>query len=155
MTKLSQAQNNKLFKSVIAAYSAFAEQDAAAETFVVSACESIAKLVQANAIAPDIKPKNLGIMFFGDGYKGDKSKPTPELNFIRRIVERLRADGVLVAPTRQKVSAKGVALPKVEQLKALAHLDATTAAEYADAVLFELTEKEIKAIVAALSACVA
>ena len=155
MTKLSQTQNNKLIKSVIAAFSAFAEQDAAAETFVVSACESIAKLVRANAIAPDIKPKNLGIMFFGDGYKGDKSKPTPELNFIRRIVERLRADGVLVAPVRQKASAKGVALPKLEQLKALAHLDAVASAEFANAVLFDLTEKEIKAIVAALSACVA
>ena len=153
MTKLTQAQNSKLFKSVIAAFSAFAEQDAAAETFVVSACESIAKLVHAHAIAPDIKPKNLGVMFFGDGYKGDKSKPTPELNFIRRVVERLRADGVLVAPVRQK--AKAVALPKLEQLKALAHLDASASAEFADAVLFELTEKEIKALVAALQACVA
>ena len=154
MAKLTQAQSNKLFKSVIEAYSAFTEQDAAAETFVVSACKSIAKLVQAHAIAPDIKPRLLGKMFFGDGYKGDKSKPTPELNFIRRIVDRLRVDGVLVAPARQK-SAKAVALPKLEQLKALAHLDAAASAEFADAVLFELTEKEIRAIVAALSACVA
>ena len=155
MAKLTQAQNNKLFKSVLAAFSAFTEQDTAAEAFVVSACESIAKLVQAHAIAPDIKPRLLGKMFFGDGYKGDKSKPTPELNFIRRIVDRLRADGVLIAPTRQKAGAKAVSLPKVEQLKALAHLDAAASAEFADEVLFELTEKEIKAIVAALSACVA
>ena len=154
MAKLTQAQNNKLFKSVLAAYSAFAEQDAAAETFIVAACESIAKLVQAGAIAPDIKPRLLGKMFFGDDYKGDKSKPTPQLNFIRRIVERLRGGGVLVAPTRQK-AAKGVALPKLEQLKALAHLDAAASAEFADAVLFEMTEKEIKALVATLQACVA
>ena len=155
MTKLTQSATSKLFKAVLSEYEAFAERDAEADTHVVKACKSIAKLIQANAIAPDIKPRLLGKMFFGDGYKGDKSKPTPELNFIRRVIERLRADGVLFAPTRQKASAKGIALPKLEQLKALAHLDATAAAEYADGVLFEMTEKEIKAIIAALSACVA
>ena len=153
MTKLSQSATNKLLQSVLAEYQAFAERDAESEAHVVKACESIAKLIQANAIAADIKPRLLGKMFFGEEYKGDKSKPTPQLNFIRRVIERLRADGVLVTPERKKSPA--VSLPKLEQLKALAQLDATAAAEYADGVLFEMTEKEIKAIIASLQACVA
>ena len=154
MTKLTQANTNKLLKSVLTEYAAFAERDAEADAHVEKACESLTKLIQANAIASDITPKNLGKMFFGDDYKGDKNKPTPQLNFIRRVVDRLRGAGVLTAPSRKK-SDKAVSLPKLEQLKALAHLDTAALSEFADAVLFELTEKEIKAIVAALSACVA
>lgn len=135
------------------AYAEFAEIDANAETKVGEACESIKKLVDANAIASDIKPRNLGKMFFGDDYKGDKSKPTPQLNFIRRVVARLRGTGVLVTPERKKSPA--VSLPKLEQLKALAHLDVSASAEFADAVLFDLTDKEIKALIATLQACVA
>ena len=129
------------------------EQDAQAEAHVEKACEAITKLVKAHAISEDIKPRNLGKMFFGDDYKGDKSKPTPQLNFIRRVVDRLRGAGVLATPERKKSVA--VSLPKLEQLKALAHLDPVASAEFADAVLFELTENEIKALVAALQACVA
>ena len=154
MTKLTQANTNKLLKSILSEYAAFAERDAEAYAHVERACESLTKLIQANAIAQDITPKNLGKMFFGDDYKGDKNNPTPALNFIRRVVARLRSDGVLTAPSRKK-SGKAVSLPKLEQLKALAHLDNAALSEFADAVLFELTEKEIKAIVAALSACVA
>ena len=153
MTKLTQANTDKLLKSVLAEYAAFSERDAEADAHVERACESLTKLIQANAIASDIKPRNLGKMFFGDDYKGDKSKPTPQLNFIRRVVDRLRGAGVLVTPERKKSPA--VSLPKLEQLKALAHLDMAAAAEFADAVLFELTEKEIKALVATLQACVA
>lgn len=153
MTKLTQATTNKLLKSVLSEYAAFAERDAESDAHVEKACESLTKLIQANAIASDIKPRNLGKMFFGDDYKGDKSKPTPQLNFIRRIVDRLRGAGVLVTPERKKSPA--VSLPKLEQLKALAHLDMAAAAAFADAVLFELTEKEIKALVATLQACVA
>ena len=154
MTKLTQATTDKLLKSVLSEYAAFAERDAEADAHVEKACEALTKLIQANAIASDIKPRNLGKMFFGDDYKGDKSKPTPQLNFIRRVVDRLRKDGVLVAPERKK-SGKAVSLPKLEQLKALAHLDVAAMAEFADAVLFDLTEPEIEAIVAALRACVA
>ena len=154
MATLSQSQTKKLLSNVMRAFAEFAEIDANAETQVNEACESIKKLVDANAIASDIKPKALGQMFFGDDYKGDKSKPTPQLNFIRRIVDRLRANGVLVTPERKK-PGKAVSLPKLEQLKALAHLDSAALSEFADAVLFDLTEPEIKAIVAALSACVA
>lgn len=153
MTKLSQATTNKLLKSIMSEYAAFAERDAEADAHVEKACEALTKLIQANAIASDIKPRNLGKMFFGDDYKGDKSKPTPQLNFIRRVVDRLRGAGVLVTPERKKSPA--VSLPKLEQLKALAHLDMAASAEFADAVLFELTEKEINALVATLQACVA
>ena len=153
MAKLTQATTNKLLKSVLSEYAAFAERDAEADAHVEKACEALTKLIQANAIATDIKPRNLGKMFFGDDYKGDKSKPTPQLNFIRRVVDRLRGAGVLVTPERKKSPA--VSLPKLEQLKALAHLDMAAAAEFADAVLFELTEKEINALVATLQACVA
>ena len=153
MTKLTQATTNKLLKSVLSEYAAFAERDAESDAHVEKACESLTKLIQANAIASDIKPRNLGKMFFGDDYKGDKSKPTPQLNFIRRVVDRLRGAGVLVTPERKKSPA--VSLPKLEQLKALAHLDMAAAADFADAVLFELTEKEINALVATLQACVA
>ena len=154
MTKLTQANTNKLLKSVLTEYEAFAERDAEADAHVEKACESLTKLIQANAIAQDITPKNLGKMFFGDDYKGDKNNPTPALNFIRRVVDRLRGAGVLTAPSRKK-SGKAVSLPKLEQLKALAHLDNAALSEFADAVLFDLTEPEIKAIIAALSACVA
>ena len=153
MTKLTQATTDKLLKSVLAEYAAFAERDAEADAHVEKACEALTKLIQANAIASDIKPRNLGKMFFGDDYKGDKSKPTPQLNFIRRVVDRLRGAGVLVTPERKKSPA--VSLPKLEQLKALAHLDVAASAAFADAVLFELTEKEINALVATLQACVA
>lgn len=153
MTKLTQATTNKLLQSVLSEYAAFAERDAESDAHVEKACESLTKLIQANAIASDIKPRNLGKMFFGDDYKGDKSKPTPQLNFIRRVVDRLRGAGVLVTPERKKSPV--VSLPKLEQLKALAHLDVAASAEFADAVLFELTEKEIKALVATLQACVA
>ena len=153
MTKLTQATTNKLLKSVLSEFAAFAERDAEADAHVEKACESLTKLIQANAIASDVKPRNLGKMFFGDDYKGDKSKPTPQLNFVRRVVDRLRGAGVLVTPERKKSPA--VSLPKLEQLKALAHLDMAAAAEFADAVLFELTEKEINALVATLQACVA
>ena len=136
------------------AFADFAEKDAAIEEHVIKACDAIKKLVAANAIAQDVTPKNLGKMFFGDDYKGDKNNPTPALNFIRRVVSRLRNDGVLVAPERKK-SGKSVSLPKLEQLKALAHLDNAALSEFADAVLFDLTESELKAIVAALNACVA
>ena len=153
MTKLTQVTTNKLLKSVLAEYAAFSERDAEAEAHVEKACEALTELIQANAIASDIKPRNLGKMFFGDDYKGDKSKPTPQLNFIRRIVDRLRGAGVLVTPERKKSPA--VSLPKLEQLKALAHLDIAASAAFADAVLFELTEKEINALVATLQACVA
>lgn len=154
MTKLTQAQTKKLIAVVMTAYAEFSEKDAEIEAHIVKACESITTLVSANAIAQDVTPKNLGKMFFGDDYKGDKSKPTPQLNFIRRVVDRLRGAGVLVTPERKK-SGKAVSLPKLEQLKALAHLDLAASAEFADAVLFELTEKEIKALVATLQACVA
>ena len=153
MSKLTQAATNKLIKSILSEYAAFAERDAASDAHVERACESLSKLIQANALASDIKPRNLGKMFFGDDYKGDKSKPTPQLNFIRRVVDRLRGAGVLVTPERKKSPA--VSLPKLEQLKALAHLDMAASAEFADAVLFELTEKEINALVATLQACVA
>ena len=136
------------------AYAEFAAIDANAEAQVVSACEAITKLIAANAIASDIKPKKLGQLFFGDEYKGDKSKPTPQLNFIRRVVERLRATGVLVSAPRQK-TAKAVTLPTLEALKALAHLEPAAAAAFADQVLFDLTELEINALIGALSACVA
>ena len=154
MTKLTQATTNKLLESVLSEYAAFAERDAESDAHVEKACESLTKLIQANAIASDTKPKALGKMFFGDDYKGDKSKPTPQLNFIRRVVDRLRATGVLLAAPRQK-PAKAVILPTLESLKALAHLDMAASAEFADAVLFELTEKEINALVATLQACVA
>ena len=154
MAKLSQAQTNKLVASIKQAYAAFAAIDADAEAQVVSACESISKLIAANAIASDIKPKKLGQMFFGDEYKGDKSKPTPQLNFIRRVVERLRANGVIVAAPRQK-TAKAITLPTLESLKALAHLEPEAAVAFADAVLLDLTEVEINALIATLSACVA
>ena len=154
MPKLTQANANKLFKSILAEYAAFSERDAEADAHVEKACESLTKLIQANAIAQDITPKNLGKMFFGDDYKGDKNKPTPQLNFIRRVVDRLRGAGVLTAPSRKK-SGKAVSLPKLEQLKALAHLDVDASAAFADAVLFELTEKEINALVATLQACIA
>ena len=153
MSNLTQATTNKLLKSVLSEYAAFAERDAEADAHVEKACEALTKLIQADAIASDIKPRNLGKMFFGDDYKGDKSKPTPQLNFIRRVVDRLRGAGVLVTPERKKSPV--VSLPKLEQLKALAHLDVAASAEFADAVLFELTEKEIKALVATLQACVA
>ena len=136
------------------AYAEFAAIDANAEAQVNSACESISKLIAANAIASNIKPKALGQMFFGDEYKGDKSKPTPQLNFIRRVVDRLRANGVLVTAPRQK-PAKAVTLPTLEALKALAHLEPEAAAAFADQVLFDLTEVEINALIGALSACVA
>ena len=154
MTKLTQAQTKKLVDTVLTEYAAFAERDAESDAHVEKACESLTKLIQANAIASDIKPRNLGKMFFGDDYKGDKSKPTPQLNFIRRIVDRLRGAGVLTAPSRKK-SGKAVSLPKLEQLKVLAHLDVAASAAFADAVLFELTEKEIKALVSTLQACIA
>ena len=154
MSTLSQSQTKKLLSNVMRAYAEFADKDVEVEAHVIKACESIKKLVDANAISQDVTPKNLGKMFFGDEYKGDKNNPTPALNFVRRVVARLRNDGVLIAPNRKK-SGKAVSLPKLEQLKALAHLDVSASAEFADAVLFELTEKEIKAIVAALSACVA
>ena len=153
MAKLTQSSTNKLLKAIMAEYEAFAERDAEADAHVEKACEALTKLIQANAIAPNIKPRNLGKMFFGDEYKGDKSKPTPQLNFIRRIVDRLRGAGVLVTPERKKSPV--VSLPKLEQLKALAHLDVAASAEFADGVLFELTEKEIKALIATLQACVA
>ena len=153
MTKLTQATTKKLVDTVMSAYADFADKDAEIESHVIKACEAITKLVSANAIAQDVTPKNLGKMFFGDDYKGDKSKPTPQLNFVRRVVDRLRGAGVLVTPERKKSPA--VSLPKLEQLKALARLDVAAMSEFADAVLFELTEKEIKSIVAALSACAA
>lgn len=154
MSKLTQAQTKKLVADVVSAYAEFADKDVEIEAHVVKACEAITKLVAANAISQDVTPKNLGKMFFGDDYKGDKNNPTPALNFIRRVVARLRNDGVLIAPNRKK-SDKAVSLPKLEQLKALAHLDSAAMSEFADAVLFDLTEPEIKAIVAALNACVA
>lgn len=154
MSKLTQAQTKKLVNAVMSAYAEFADRDVEIEAHVVKACESLTKLIQANAIAQDVTPKNLGRMFFGDDYKGDKNNPTPQLNFIRRVVARLRNDGVLIAPERKK-SGKAVSLPKLEQLKALAHLDTAAMSEFADAVLFDLTKPEIEAIVAALSACVA
>ena len=154
MTKLTQATTNKLLKSVLSEYAAFAERDAEADAHVEKACEAVAKLIAANAIASDAKPKALGKMFFGDDYKGDKSKPTPQLNFIRRVVDRLRATGDLVAAPRQK-PAKAVILPTLESLKALARLEPAAATAFADEVLFDLTEMEINAIIGALNACVA
>ena len=154
MAKLSQAQTKKLAAAVVQAFTAFAAIDADAEAQVNNACEAITKLIAANAIASNIKPKKLGQLFFGDEYKGDKSKPTPQLNFIRRVVERLRANGVLVTAPRQK-PAKAVTLPTLEALKALAHLEPAAAAAFADEVLFDLTELEIEALIATLSACVA
>ena len=154
MTTLTQAQTKKLLSNVMRAFAEFAEIDANAETQVNEACESIKKLIAANAISQDIKPKALGQMFFGDDYKGDKSKPTPQLNFIRRIVDRLRANGVLVTPERKK-PAKVIKLPTLDELKALAQLEPEAAVSFADEILFDLTEKELTAIINMLKACIA
>ena len=138
----------------MSAFAEFAAKDVEIEAHVIKACEAIKKLIDANAIASDIKPKALGQMFFGEDYKGDKSKPTPQLNFIRRIVDRLRGAGVLVTPERKK-PAKIIKLPTLDELKALAQLEPEAAVSFADEILFDLTEKELTAIINMLKACVA
>ena len=154
MSTLSQSQTKKLVNTVMSAFAEFAAKDVEIEAHVIKACEAIKKLIDANAIASDIKPKALGQMFFGEDYKGDKSKPTPQLNFIRRIVDRLRGAGVLVTPERKK-PAKIIKLPTLDELKALAQLEPEAAVSFADEILFDLTEKELTAIINMLKACVA
>lgn len=132
MTKLTQATTKKLVNTVMAASRLPRTKDVEIESHVIKACRGGHACVGNRNCTRPVTPKNLGKMFLAN--KGNKTRPTP-LNFhIRRVVGRLRGAGVLVTPERKK-SGKAVSLPKLEQLKALAHLDMAASAEFADAVL--------------------
>ena len=153
MAKVSQAQTKKLVNAFMSAYAEFNAVFAQQQGAIIKGAEVVAALVQSHAIASDIKPKALGKIFFGDEYAGNSAEPNPQFNYIRAVCARLRKSGVLVAPERKKRNA--VELPSLEQWQALANMAGTeAAAHYTDAVLLDLTEKEISAIITMLQACV-
>ena len=153
MSKLAQTQAKKLVSSVMSAFADFAEVYEKQESAIERACDAIAALVKSSAIPADIKPTNLGKMFFGDEFGGNNSNPNPAYNFIRSIVDRLRRAGVLIAPERAK-SKKAVTLPSLLQLQALASLQGTSAAEYADQVFLEMKVPELKALITMMQSCI-